>query len=90
MKKRILFGILWVIAFPMAHAVASMFMFAILGSLGFGQSPPPTVLTAGWKFFGVLAMVWAWSLPASVVIALVLSYFGVLPGTRQKKCEVGA
>lgn len=77
MNKKVIFTILWAAVFPSVYLVLSMLMFAVLGEAGFQKAHPSNGVM-------LLLRIWAWLFWLSPVIALVLSIFGQLPGTRCK------
>jgi hypothetical protein len=78
MKKKILFTILWIIVFTVVTFIAGKVGFAIL---------VPLIGMASWKESTLVWItgIWLCIFFAMPVLGLVLSVFGVLPGTRYKR-----
>ena len=77
MKKKIAFTALWTITFGMVTFIAGMIGFAVLGFAGMASWKESTVVLIGRS--------WSFVFFTMPVLGLILSLFGVLPGTRTKK-----
>ena len=79
MKRKILFTVLWTVIFTVVTLVVGMVGFAVLGGAGLASWRESVVVLIGstWSFVFFL-------MP---VLGLVLSLFGVLPGTCRKRDE---
>jgi hypothetical protein len=91
MKKRVIFILVWTLAFPLTYFILSMLMFAVIGRLGIFPEPPqhltPEMMTPEMRRVATFGMIWAGLFWLSPVIALILGLCGVLPGTRRQKRE---
>ncbi len=79
MKKKVFFTVLWTAVFAGVTLIAGMVGFGLLGLAGL----------AAWKGSTVVFIGKTWSLVlfAMPVLGLILSLFGVLPGTHCKRKE---
>ncbi len=75
MKKRILFTVLWTLAFTIVTFSMGMISFAVLGFAGMDTWKDSTVVLIGRS--------WAFVFFGAPVLGLLLSVRGVLPGTRK-------
>jgi hypothetical protein len=82
MKWKIIYSGFWILAFPAAHFLLSMIMFAVVGWFDLLPPEPPTT-AIGRVAFGSVVRIWTWSFWAAPLIALFLSFHGVLPGTKR-------
>gem|GEM_PF-6654758 len=77
MIKRVLFGLFWTITFPTIYLTISFLLCSVNDWLGIVKKPNPGDIT-----FGIL--VWILVLWATPIVGLILSCFGILPGTKRK------
>ena len=77
MKRRIIFGLLWVVAFALFDLLAGMLALGLLGLAGMATWSKATVL-----IIGRCMSLFFFAMPA---LGLALSLLGVLPGTRQQQ-----
>jgi hypothetical protein len=81
MTKKVIFTILWMVVFKLVFFFLSALVFAMLDHVFYGTRPPgdrpPVALT-------VLMMGWFGLSKLSPLIALALSIYGLLPGTKIK------
>ena len=79
MKKKVFFTVLWTVVFAVVTFIAGMVGFGVLGLAGAASWKESTTVLIG--------RTWSFVFFAMPVFGLVLSLFGVLPGTRKKGQE---
>ena len=81
MKKKVIFTILWMVLFKLVFFILSAWVIVMLDHVFHktrppGSRPPDTVM--------LLMMIWVGLFKLSPLIALALSIYGLLPGTKIK------